>query len=36
MIPLTRELLLRIDQTNDLPSTTNEVGSYKIEWFDDG
>ena len=36
MIPLTRELLLRIDQTNDLPSTTNAVESYKIEYYDDG
>jgi hypothetical protein len=36
MIPLTRALLLRIDQTNDLPSTTNEVKSCKIQWFDDG
>ena len=36
MIPLTRNLLVRIDQTNDLPSTTNEVGSYKIKYYEDG
>ena len=36
MIPLTRNLLVRIDQTNDLPETTNAVENYKIEYYDDG
>ena len=36
MIPLTRNLLLRIEQTNDLPETTNAVENYKIEYYDDG
>jgi hypothetical protein len=36
MIPQARELLLRIAQTNDLPSTTNQVQSYKVDYFDDG
>ena len=35
MIPRARELLLRIGQTNDLPSTTNQVQSYKVDYFDD-
>jgi hypothetical protein len=35
MIPQARELLLRIGQTNDLPSTTNQVQSYKVDYFDD-
>ena len=34
MIPLARELLLRIGQTNDLPSTTNQVISYTVDYFD--
>src|ERR1035438_690208 len=36
MIPQARELLLRIAQTNDLPSTTNQLQSYKVDYFDDG
>ncbi|HZL14095.1 MAG TPA: hypothetical protein VFC85_08110 [Verrucomicrobiae bacterium] len=36
MIPQARKLLLRIDQTNDLPSTTNDVQSYKVDYYDDG
>lgn len=36
MIPRARELLLRIHQTNDLPTTTNQVQSYKVDYYDDG
>ncbi|MGH7950308.1 MAG: hypothetical protein ACREFE_00080 [Limisphaerales bacterium] len=36
MIPRARELLLRIAQTNDLPITTNQVQSYKVNFYDDG
>lgn len=36
MIPRARELLIRIAQTNDLPSTTNQVQSYKVDFFGDG
>jgi hypothetical protein len=36
MIPRARELLLRIGQTNDLPSTTNDVQSYKVNFAEDG
>jgi hypothetical protein len=36
MIPRARELLLRIHQINDLPSTMNQVQSYKVDFYDDG
>ena len=36
MIPQARELLTRIAQTNDLPSTTNQVQGYKVDYLDDG
>ncbi|HEY5297597.1 MAG TPA: hypothetical protein VIK59_06710 [Verrucomicrobiae bacterium] len=36
MIPRAQELLLRIAQTNDLPITTNQVQSYKVDFYDDG
>ena len=36
MIPKARELLIRIAQINDLPSTTNQVQSYKVDYLDDG
>ena len=35
MIPVAREFLLRTGQTNDLPSTTNQVRNYKVNYFDD-
>src|SRR5665213_355856 len=35
MIPLTREFLQRIGQTNDLPSATNQVKNYKVDYFND-
>ena len=35
MIPLAREFLQRIGQTNDLPSVTNQVKQYKVDYFDD-
>lgn len=36
MIPRAQALLLRIAQTNDLPLTTNQVQSYKVDYYDDG
>ena len=35
MLPLAREFLLRIGETNDLPSTTNHIYQYKVDYFDD-
>lgn len=34
MIPQARQVLLRIGQTNNLPSTTNQVQSYKVDFYD--
>jgi hypothetical protein len=36
MIPRAQALLLRIAQTNCLPLTTNQVQSYKVDYYDDG
>lgn len=36
MIPRAQALLLRIAQTNGLPLTTNQVQSYKVDYYDDG
>jgi hypothetical protein len=35
MIPLAREFLQRIGQTNDLPSATNQVQRYRVNYFVD-
>jgi hypothetical protein len=35
MIPLAQEFLQRIGQTNDLPSATNQVKIYRVNYFDD-
>ena len=35
IIPLAGEFLLRIGQTNCLPLTTNQVGRYKVNYFND-
>ena len=35
MIPMAREFLQRIGQTNNLPLGTNQVQKYKVDYFDD-
>ncbi len=35
MIPLAQEFLQRIGQTNDLPSATNQVQKYRVDYFKD-
>lgn len=35
MIPLAQEFLRRIGQTNNLPQATNQVKSYKLDYFND-
>jgi hypothetical protein len=35
MIPLAREFMQRIGQTNDLPSAMNQVQKYRVDYFND-
>lgn len=35
MLPLAKEFVRRIGQTNEIPTTTNQVKKYKVDYFDD-